>query len=76
MSTIKTKRAKLYYKTEKDNMSFCLGKGIFLGSMVYMLSGLTADSNVNTAPIFWILLGLGTFLNFESGDVSGDSLPE
>ena len=32
--------------------------GILSGSLCYMLCGLTVDSNVTTAPVFWTLLGL------------------
>lgn len=40
-----------------------MGMGIYLGSIAYMICGIANDSNVNTAPVFWILIGLGMAIN-------------
>lgn len=54
---------KLYSKIK--NFTFCsmVGLGIMLGTFDYMIIGIANDSNVNTAPVFWILLGAGMAMN-------------
>ena len=54
---------KLYSKIK--NFSFCsmVGLGIMLGTFNYMIIAVANDSNVNTAPVFWILLGAGMAMN-------------
>ena len=42
----------------KDPFTKAILWGILSGSLCYMLCGLTVDSNVTTAPVFWTLLGL------------------
>ena len=39
------------------------GTGIFTGLLTYMIVGLANDSNVCTAPVFWVMLGLGMAVN-------------
>lgn len=36
--------------------------GILMGVTAYLITGLTTDSNVNTAPVFWVMLGTGLAL--------------
>lgn len=45
-----------------DSLSW-VGIGIFSGTLAYMIAGLANDSNVCTAPVFWIILGLGMAVN-------------
>lgn len=40
-----------------------LGLGIFIGSIAYMICGITNDSSITTAPIFWTLIGIGIVMN-------------
>lgn len=40
-----------------------IGIGIFTGVICYLIVGLANDSNVCTAPVFWIILGLGMAVN-------------
>jgi len=40
-----------------------IGIGIFCGTLAYMVTGLANDSMVCTAPVFWIILGLGMAVN-------------
>lgn len=40
-----------------------VGQGIYLGTFCYMICAVTNDSNVNTAPVFWVLLGMGIAIN-------------
>lgn len=53
----------LYRKVSKFNFTSSMGMGIYLGSIAYMICGIANDSNVNTAPVFWILIGLGMAIN-------------
>lgn len=54
---------RLYLKSDKDSWLQTLGIGIFLGTVAYMIAGMANDSNVNTAPVFWTLLGIGLAVN-------------
>ena len=54
---------KLYMKTRELTFAGMLGLGIALGTFDYMIIGIANDSNVNTAPVFWILLGAGMAMN-------------
>lgn len=40
-----------------------IGFGIFVGTIGYMAAGIVSDSNVCTAPVFWVLMGLGMAIN-------------
>lgn len=57
------KSFKLYRKVSDFSFSATVGLGIMLGTFDYMLVGISNDSNVNTAPVFWILLGAGVAIN-------------
>ena len=39
-------------------LTYYLGFGLFLGCIAYMIWGLVNDSNVCTAPVFWVFLGV------------------
>ncbi len=54
---------RLYMNVPIQNLSTALGLGLFLGSLNYMLAGLTTDSTVNTASFFWCCTGIGFALN-------------
>lgn len=54
---------KLYRKVKSFTFSSMLGLGIMLGTFDYMIIAVANDSNVNTAPVFWVLLGLGIAIN-------------
>lgn len=54
---------RVYGKSKFETYSEQLGVGIFLGTIGYMISGITNDSTITVAPIFWILLGLGFGIN-------------
>ena len=53
----------LYLKIKENTFESCLGKGCFLGIIAYLVVCLTNDSNVNTAPVFWAMLGIGVAVN-------------
>lgn len=40
-----------------------IGFGIFVGTIGYMVASVVSDSNVCTAPVFWVLMGLGMAVN-------------
>lgn len=54
---------RIYFQQKEYTFTSIVGQGIFLGSFCYMISAVTNDSNVNTAPVFWILLGMGIAIN-------------
>lgn len=53
----------IYCKLKEYNFSAMVGLGIMLGTFNYMIIAVANDSNVNTAPVFWILLGAGVSIN-------------
>lgn len=57
---------KVYAGINKFGFQEILGAGIFLGSIGYMIAGLTNDSCVATAPVFWTMLGIGVAININA----------
>lgn len=55
---------KLYFKNKFNTYMSQLGVGIFLGTIGYMVSGITNDSTITVAPIFWCLIGIGMRINY------------
>lgn len=54
---------KLYFNRDEHSRLSIIGTGILLGTVIYMILGLANDSNVNTAPVFWIMIGMGLAIN-------------
>lgn len=54
---------KLYWKRSLLSFSECCGAAIWMGSMCYMLSGITNDSTIGVSIIYWSLLGIGLACN-------------
>lgn len=54
---------KVYWKNSMESWLSAAGASIFVGTAAYMMVGLTADSSINVAPVFWCLLGLGMAIN-------------
>lgn len=54
---------RIYRRANLNNTLSWIGIGIFTGTLTYMIVGLANDSNVCTAPVFWIMLGLGMAVN-------------
>ena len=50
-------------KQNYETFTEIAGLGIFMAVAVYLFTGLTNDSLVSVAPVFWILLGLGLWTN-------------
>lgn len=61
---------RLYVKGKFESYYEQVGMAIFIGTISYMITGLTNDSSITTAPIFWTLLGLGIVCN-KMADNSG-----
>jgi Lipid A core - O-antigen ligase and related enzymes len=54
---------RLYIKSSFQSVSEQMGVAIFVGTISYMVAGITNDSSITTAPIFWTLLGVGFAVN-------------
>jgi len=50
---------KVFTDEEQDNFTLYLRLGLLVGIFAFAVSGLSTDSNVNTATVFWGLLGMG-----------------
>lgn len=53
----------LYIRGRFNNYYARVGVAIMIGTAVYMVTGLTNDSSITTAPVFWCLMGLGMAAN-------------
>lgn len=54
---------KVYLKNTLETKESQLGIAIFLGTIGYMIAGLSNDSTITVSPIFWVLMGVGFWLN-------------
>lgn len=54
---------RLYSRQKFDTYASQVGVGIFVGSIGYMIAGLTNDSSITVAPVFWTLMGIGVTVN-------------
>lgn len=54
---------KLYRNGKFDDFFSRAGVSIFIGTIAYMISGITNDSTITVAPIFWVLIGIGIAIN-------------
>lgn len=54
---------RLYSKQKFDSYASQVGAAAFVGSIGYMISGLTNDSSITVAPVFWVLMGIGITVN-------------
>ncbi len=57
------KSIKLYLQASFKEKETCVGFGIFLGTIGYMVIGIVNDSNLTVAPFFWCMLGIGWAMN-------------
>lgn len=65
---------KLYWKNSMEAWLPAVGASVFTGITAYMIAGLTTDSTINVAPVFWCLLGLGMAANQIMEDQQGKGL--
>lgn len=57
---------KLYFnRKEYSGFMDVAGLGILMAVIVYLFTGLSNDSIVSVAPVFWILLGSGMAVNYK-----------
>ncbi|QHQ61051.1 hypothetical protein Ana3638_09945 [Anaerocolumna sedimenticola] len=56
---------KLYWKGTFNNFYSQAGVSIFIGTIGYMIAGLTNDSTITVAPVFWVLIGIGVAINLK-----------
>ena len=56
---------RLYIKGHFNNFYSKVGVAIFIGTVSYMVTGLTNDSTITVAPIFWALMGMGISINYK-----------
>ena len=53
----------IYRRCDMRGFVAQIGFGIFVGTIGYMAAGVANDSNVCTAPVFWVMMGLGMAIN-------------
>lgn len=56
---------RLYFKGIFDSYYSKVGVAIFIGTVAYMVTGLTNDSSITVAPVFWTLMGIGIVINYK-----------
>ncbi|MFA9463359.1 MAG: O-antigen ligase family protein [Velocimicrobium sp.] len=56
---------RLFIKSGLDTYDKQMGAAILAGTFGYMLMGISNDSCIAVAPIFWLLLGVGMSINYQ-----------
>lgn len=56
---------KLYINGTFNNFYSQVGVSISIGTVAYMISGITNDSTITVAPLFWVLIGIGLAINYK-----------
>lgn len=56
---------RLYINGRFDTIYSQIGVSIFIGTISYMIMGITNDSSITVAPIFWTLIGIGIACNYK-----------
>ncbi len=54
---------RLYIRGRFHSYASKVGFAIFIGTFAYMLTGITNDSSITTAPVFWAIIGTGIAAN-------------
>lgn len=57
------KSIRIYRRADLKESASVMGIGIFAAVLVCLFAGVVNDSNVNTSPVFWVVLGLGMAIN-------------
>ncbi|NLK76019.1 MAG: O-antigen ligase family protein [Clostridiales bacterium] len=57
---------KLYIRGRFSSLYSQVGVAIFIASISYMIVGITNDSSITTAPVFWTLIGIGIVCNMKA----------
>jgi len=64
---------RIYIKSRFEHYYAKVGLAIFMGTISYMIMGIANDSMITVAPIFWVLIGLGTAINHKVKDIAYSS---
>ncbi len=56
---------RLYFKGQFESYYSKVGVAIFIGTVAYMVTGITNDSTITVAPVFWTLIGVGIAINYK-----------
>lgn len=54
---------KLYWKNDFITLSSQIGLAAFIGSISYLISGISNDSSISVSPVFWVIIGVGFVAN-------------
>jgi O-antigen ligase len=54
---------RLYIKGRFNSYYAKVGIAVFIGTFAYMLTGVTNDSSITTAPVYWAIMGVGIAAN-------------
>lgn len=57
---------RLYIRGRFTSLYAKMGIAIFIGSLAYMVTGLTNDSTITVAPTYWLLIGIGIGVNIKA----------
>jgi len=64
---------RIYIKGRFDHYYTKVGLAIFIGTFSYMFVGISNDSTITVAPVFWVLIGLGIVINNKARAVINSS---
>ena len=67
---------RLYIRGRFNSYYAKIGIAIFIGTFTYMITGLTNDSSITTAPTFWVLIGMGIAVNYKVKPLIKEELEE
>lgn len=67
---------RLYIRGRFTSYYAKFGVAIFIGTISYMATGVSNDSTLNTAPTFWVLMGVGIALNYKAKPLILDEVKE
>ncbi len=56
---------KLFWQGTFTDFYSQAGVSIFIGSTAYMIAGISNDSTITVAPVFWVLMGIGIAINYK-----------
>lgn len=65
---------RLYIRGRFTSYYAKVGVAIFVGTISYMITAVANDSNLNTAPTFWVLIGVGIAANYKAKPLILDEL--
>ena len=65
-----------FFKRDYHDFIDTAGLGIFMAVMIYLFTGISNDSIVSVAPVFWTLLGIGFILNKKTIERDSESKTE